>query len=270
MTEWWLFGAVFVAAVLFSIRYAWWRPTVPERHPRILMYHMIRKPIAGARFNKLRVPPLEFERQLRWLVAHGWRFAFVSELATLGDASKTVVLTFDDGYRDNYLAAHPLLEKYGAKATLYLVVDRMGRDWSTARKAHHDSGEIGAEEKLADDEVRAMLASGRWELGAHTFTHPVLPNLAPDERTREITDAKNTIEEQFGVPVRSFAYPFGIYDGTDSTTVAAAGYQFAVTTQQGISTNLDADALTLRRIGVRGKEGVLGFSLRLRTGLRGW
>ena len=268
MTEW-LLGAAVVAAGLFSIRYAWWRPSVANQHPRILMYHMIRDPRPKARFNKLRVPPREFEWQLEWLVAHGWEFAFVSELAALPHAAKTVVLTFDDGFRDNYLAAHPLLEKYGAKATLYLVVDRMGRDWSTARKAHHDSGELGAEEKLADDEVRAMLASGRWELGAHSLTHPVLPNLAPEERVREVAESKTALEESFGVEVRSFAYPFGIHDDADCAAVAAAGYRYAVTTQPGISTDLNADALQLKRIRVSGKERRLGFALRLRTGLRG-
>ena len=84
------------------------------------------------------------------------------------------MLTFDDGFRDNYLAAHPLLVKYGAKATLFLVVDRFDRDWSTAKKAHHDSGELLREEKLRDAELRKMLDSGLWELGAHTLTHALL------------------------------------------------------------------------------------------------
>ena len=168
-------AALVLAGGYFSFRYAWWRPTADYRHPRILMYHMIRPRIPQARFNKLRVAPEMFEEQLRYLTENGWRFAFVSELDGLPDTHKTVVLTFDDGFRDNYLAAHPLLVKYGAKATLFLVVDRFERDWSTVKKAHHDSGELMREDKLSDTELRAMLDSGAWELGAHSLTHALLP-----------------------------------------------------------------------------------------------
>ena len=260
---------VLLIGTAFSVRYAWWRRTVDYRTPRILMYHMIRPPLRRGRFNKLRVRPAEFERQLKWLVQRGWRFATVSELATLEDAYKTVVLTFDDGFRDNYLAAHPLLAKHGAKATLFLVVDRMDRDWSTTKKAHHDSGELRAEPKLSDDDVRAMLASGVWELGAHTLTHALLTNLDATERRREIAAAKAQLEADFGTEVCSFAYPFGIFDAADEQAVADAGYRFAVTTAPGVSTSLCAEAFALKRVKISGKEGRLGFAIRLRTGRRG-
>ena len=269
-----------VAALLaFSCRYAWWRRAVDYRQPRILMYHMIRSPLRGGRFNKLRVAPAAFERQLQYLCANGWRFAFLSELGEMreerggeregGREEKTVVLTFDDGFRDNYAAAHPLLAKYGAKATLFLVVDRFGRDWSTAKKAHHDSGELMREDKLRDPEVAAMLDSGVWELGAHTLTHALLPSLDEAERQREIGAAKTLLEERYGTAVASFAYPCGIYGQDDVAAAAAAGYRFAVTTDAGISADPRAEALALRRIKVSGKEGPFAFALRLRTGRRG-
>lgn len=258
-----------LAGTAFSCRYAWWRRRVDYRHPRVLMYHMIRDPLAGGRFNKLRVRPREFERQLEWLVDNGWRFAFLSELGTLGDAAKTVILTFDDGYRDNYLNAHSLLAKYGAKATLFLVVDRMDRDWSVSKKAHHDSGELRDEAKLADSEVRAMLDSGIWELGVHTLTHALLPDLPAAAKQREIAGAKAALESRFGVETLSFAYPFGIYQAEDPAAVADAGYRFAVTTEAGISRDTNAEALALKRIKVSGKDGPLAFVLRLRTGRRG-
>ncbi len=263
--------AVVVALALayFSFRYAWWRPAVDDRHPRILMYHMIRPRLPGGRFNKLRVAPEQFEQQLRYLTEHGWRFAFLSELADIADTSKTVVLTFDDGFRDNYLAAHPLLAKYGAKATLFLVVDRFDRDWSTAKKAHHDSGELLREQKLSDAELRKMLDSGLWELGAHTLTHALLPDLSDSDRRHEVADAKTAIEAQFDTDVTAFAYPFGIYTEDEVAAVDEAGYRFAVTTDAGISTDVEAEALELKRVKISGKEGRLGFFTRLRTGRRG-
>ena len=258
-----------VLAVLFSLRYAWWRVAVDYRRPRILMYHMIRGPLRGGRFNKLRVPAAEFERQLKWLVDNGWRFAFLSELGEVAGQSKTVVLTFDDGYRDNYTSAHPLLLKYGAKATLFLVMDRFDRDWSTTKKAHHDSGELMREPKLTDAEVREMLQSGAWELGAHTLTHALLPDLTDAEKREEIAGSKAELETTFGTTVASFAYPFGIFGNDDEVLTGAVGYEFAVTTDAGISADIRADALRLKRVKVSGKEGGLGFSIRLRTGKRG-
>ena len=256
-------------AVFFSLRYAWWRGPVDYRHPRILMYHMISGRRRGGRFNKLRVDPAEFERQLKWLLDNGWRFALLSELDKTRGQSKTVVLTFDDGYRDNYTAAHPLLLKYGAKATLFLVVDRFGRDWSTTKKAHHDSGELMQEPKLTDAEVREMLRSGAWELGAHTLTHALLPELTDDDKHREVAGGKTELEATFATRVSSFAYPFGIFGADDEALAGAVGYDYAVTTEAGISTDSGAEALRLKRVKVSGKEGALGFSTRLRTGKRG-
>ena len=258
-----------LVAVFFSLRYAWWRAAVDYRRPRILMYHMIRGPLRGGRFNKLRVAPTEFERQLKWLVDNGWRFAFLSELHEVAGQSKTVVLTFDDGYRDNFTSAHPLLLKYGAKATLFLVVDRFDRDWSTTKKAHHDSGELMREPKLTDAEVSEMLQSGAWELGAHTLTHALLPDLTHAEKRHEIAGGKAELEATFGTNVASFAYPFGIFDNDDEALAGALGYDFAVTTDTGISPDIHAEALRLKRVKVSGKEGALGFSIRLRTGKRG-
>ena len=268
--------ALALVGAAFSWRLAWWRRTVPYRHPRILMYHMVAPALPGGRFNKLRVSPSAFERQLRWLVADGWRFVFLSELMDQPSttepavaAEKLVALTFDDGYRDNHTAAHPLLLKHGAKATLFLVAERCGRDWSSAKNPRHASGELGREPKLADAEVRTMLASGVWELGAHTLTHPLLPSLDAAARQREIADAKTTLEQRFDTPVESFAYPFGIFGDADREAVADAGYRAAVTTDAGISTDLAAAPHALKRVKVSGKDSLFAFRLRLRTGRRG-
>lgn len=262
-------AAAVAALAAFCWRFAWWRRPVPYRHPRILMYHMVSPPRPGARFNKLRVHPTAFERQLQWLVAEGWRFIFLSELEAKRPRGKTVALTFDDGYQDNFLAAHPLLEKYGGKATLFLVADRIDRDWSVAKNPRHADGELRREPKLTDEDVRAMLASGVWELGAHTATHPLLPSLDAAAKALEIGGARAALERRFGAPVESFAYPFGIFGDADRDAVAAAGYRWAVSTNAGISTDPSADAHVLRRIKVSGGDGLFAFRSSLRTGRRG-
>ena len=179
---------------------------------------------------------------------------------------KRVALTFDDGYRDNFLAADPILKKYDAKATLYLVTDRHDRDWSTSKKEHHTDGELMAEPKLLDEDVVQMLASERWELGGHTVTHANLLNLDTNQCYTEIHQNRTDLEAMFGGTVTSFAYPFGLFEERHVDLVKGAGYAFAVTTDQGISLNLQQESRTLKRVKVSGRDGLASFRLRLRTG----
>lgn len=266
----WILPLLLLGLLWFSWRYAWWRPAAPAELPRILMYHMIREPIPGARFNKMRVRPEEFRRQIAWLAQNGWKFCFVSELIRQPNTpgQRRVALTFDDGFRDNYLAAFPVLREFNAKATLYPVVARPpGFDWSTKKKAKHAEGELGREPKIADAEIAEMLASGLLELGGHGLTHPNLPSLSETEAAREIAGCKAALEQAFNTQVPTFCYPFGLFGAREIELVRRAGFIGATTTEEGVG---GPDAFQLRRIKVSGAEGMLGFRLRVRTGRRGY
>ncbi len=266
-------AALLLAGVLwFSLRYAWWRPVVDTRFPRILMYHMIVAARPGARFNGLRVAPGRFERQLRWLRDQGWTSFTVSELVAQAGAlpDKCFAITFDDGYADNLDRALPLLRKYGCKATLYLVVERFGRDWSAERKAHHNQGELGREPKLSDEQVRKLLDSGCIELGSHSMTHANLERLDAGAVRRELVQSKRELERRFGRPVKSFAYPFGLYRPGQLALVQDAGYSSAVTTREGVDNPADWSCMELPRVKISGKDNWLAFLLRMRGGRRGW
>lgn len=256
----------------FSWRYAWWKFPVRYQYPRILMYHMIAGRKRGARFNGLRVSAEKFERQLGWLKQHGWKSFTVSELVEQGNAlpEKSFAISFDDGYEDNYLAALPLLKKYQCKATLYLVEDRFNRDWSSERKAHHNEGELMDERKLSDQQVREMLDCGVFELGAHSLTHANLHKLNQQQSYREIVHARRQLKERFNVAVKSFAYPFGLYRNEHVAMVREAGYSSAVTTHEGIEKPPSRDNLQLKRIKISGRDNLLAFIMRMRTGKRGW
>ncbi|MCY3885941.1 MAG: polysaccharide deacetylase family protein [Gammaproteobacteria bacterium] len=267
--NWFYLLLALAAGLAVSYQFAWWRPTVSYAAPRILMYHMISRQKPKARFNKLRVDPAEFERQIRWLRDDGWKFLLMSEIES-SNRRKCVAITFDDGYRDNLLIADPILEKYDAKATLYLVVDRHDRDWSKSKKLHHADGELMNEPKLLDADVHQMLNSGRWELGAHTQTHANLESVSSNQRKEEIQSSRAELQDLFHTEVSSFAYPFGIFGRKDVAAVAAAGYRTAVTTEQGISGNVASERLELRRVKVGGHDGLLSFRLRMRTGKCRW
>jgi peptidoglycan/xylan/chitin deacetylase (PgdA/CDA1 family) len=267
---WWLL--VLMATGLLSLRYAWWRKPVDWAHPRILMYHMVSPHLRGGRFNGLRVTPGNFEKQLRWLRKRGFHFFTVSELWTQRHElpARSVALTFDDGYRDNLTNMLPLLEKYDARATVYVVVDRHDREWSTTRKASHDNGELRREAKLSEGELLALARSGRVEIGAHTLTHPDLRGLPASRLDDEIRGSAEHLATMLGVPVRSFAYPFGFFDDAAVNAVSGAGYMTAVTTVTGIADLAHVDGLRIPRVKISGRDNLLAFVMRIRGGRRGW
>ena len=255
----------------WSSRHPWWKPAIPLSLPRILMYHMIRDPVSGARFNGLRVSPAQFERQIAWLSRRGWRFRFLSEILTAHALEEKVcAITFDDGYADNLHNALPILRRHGAVATLYLVQHRHDNDWSVKKKPHHDGGELAREPKLTDADVETLLTSGHFELGGHSATHADFSRLDHATRRREIEDSKAVLESRFGVALKSYAYPFGIYDDMDVALVRDAGFLGAVTTRPGISRDLQTERFELKRVKVSGRKGGLTFRLGMRMGWRTW
>ncbi len=265
-------GVVVLGAVWFSHRFAWWRPSVPDDLPRILMYHLVREAIPGSRYNKLRVAPQLLEQQVGWLKDKGWRFVTVSQLLDdpAGDG-KRVALTFDDGYRDNLVNALPVLRKHGACMTLYLVADREScPDWPAQRKASRAGSDLSREERLSDAEVGEMVQSGLVELGSHTMTHVDLTQLGEADRDGELRSSKERVEALFGVKVRTFCYPFGLYAEGDPGLLREIGYEAALTTEQGISNPGGDDSMLWKRVKVSGTEGMFAFRLRMRTGRRGW
>lgn len=261
-----------LAIAWFSFRYAWWSKTISYQHPRILMYHMVSDPQPGAKFNGLRVSPAMFEKQLRWLKQNDWQFVTVNELISNSTnlRKKTVALTFDDGFEDNYTHAFPLMKKYGAKGTLYLVINRHNNDWSTKKKAHHNSGELVGEPKLSDEQVHEMVTSGVFEIGGHTTNHVNLAVTDKQAKIEEMGQSKQQLEKTFNTPINSFAYPFGIYTKEDPQLAAELGYSNAVLAEGGIESQLQDNLFRLRRVKISGKDNFLAFKLRMRTGKRGW
>ena len=258
-----------VLMIAFSVKYVWWKPAVDWKQPRVLMYHMVREHIDGAKFNKLRVQPAAFEKQVAWMKAEGFHFVTMQELQDNWGKhpEKTVAITFDDGYLDNLENAYPILEKYHAKATIYVVVDRHDRDWSTYKKAHHNSGELAREPKLNDEQVHFLAQSGIVEIGSHTLTHANLEKLSDAECLVELHDSKAQLEQLTQKPVMSFAYPFGIYSQRDVETARQVGYSNAVTTKEGIDADLP-DFMQLQRIKISGKDSMFAVKLRLKLGKR--
>ncbi len=266
-----ILSAATLALAWLSTRYAWWKPALPWSRPRVLMYHMISEHRPRARFNKLRVPPGRFEAQVRTLARRGAGFVFAGDLVR-GDPlpDRPVCLTFDDGYADNLLAADPILARHNARATLFLVGNLADtRGWSSKKKSHHSDDELAREPKLSDEQVRALLATGRWELGGHTTSHPLLPSIPDDDARREIGESRASFRDRFGADAPTFAYPFGIFEPRHEAMIREAGFRGAFTTEPAIAAHPYANPYSIPRIKVSGKDGRIAFLLRLRGGKRG-
>ena len=259
---------VIVVLLLLLLKYCWWLPNKSFRHPRIMMYHMIADQLSGSKKSGLRVSPKMFEKQLKWFSENQWKFIKMSQLKDFLNEEKVVAITFDDGYEDNYTEAMPLLKKYNATATLYLVIDRHENDWSAKKKRNHNKGDLLKETKLSDNQVQQMVDSGIFELGGHTITHPYLPNTSVSEKRNEILSCKNLLEDKFNTHVASFAYPFGVYDSEDIDILETSNFSSAVTTNEGVAQT--KSIFELNRIKASGKDNFFEFKIRVLKGFRGF
>lgn len=267
----WLFLILILIFIYYSYKYTWWKKTTDYSHPRILMYHMINEHKKGSKFNGLRVEPILFEKQIKYLIDNNWTFYTMTELIENKEKlpKKSIAITFDDGYEDNFTNAFEVLKKYNIKATIYLVIDRHNREWSSKRKAKNNDGELMKEPKLLDIQVKTMIDSGLVEIGSHTLTHDNLSNIPKQQKLDEIYKSKEIIEKIFNIKCNSFCYPFGIMDKDDWKIVKDANYINATTTEKGIDNLKDINPFLINRITINGKDNFFAFKLKLKTGKRG-
>ncbi|MBX5443869.1 polysaccharide deacetylase family protein [Sphaerobacter sp.] len=214
----------------------------------ILMYHYVRPdPGPGDPIGRdLSVSPERFAEQMAWLAQEGYTPITLGELADVRARRralppKPIVLTFDDGYRDFYTTAFPVLRQYGFKATLFVI-----------------TGVVGQEPYVTWDMIAEIDRSGLVEIGSHTVSHNQLPSLGEAQVRAEAVDSKQVLEAHLGHPVRAFCYPVGRVDARSVAAVRDAGYEIAVTTQGGRAT-AEQDSLLLPRVRIHGGASMEQF-----------
>ena len=175
----------------------------PGARVPILMYHSISDNLFAKSqpYYQINTSPGVFARQMRWLRNNGYRSMNLGEMLAAmhagQDLSKTVVITFDDGYRDFYTDGLAAMKQCGLSATIFLATDRI----------QDTPVRLEGADYLTWSEVRELHAEGI-EFGSHTVTHPDLRSLGPEQIDYELGYSKETIEQKLGAPVPSFAYPF--------------------------------------------------------------
>ena len=211
----------------------------------ILTYHHVGKRPRGARLKGLYVSPRLFARQLVELLAAGFSMPPFQQIAAgLPCPPRPVFLTFDDGFRDVFDHALPVLRRGDCHSIVFLLSDLLGRSNEWQQRAG------GRVELLMDAaQVREWLAAGH-EIGSHSRTHPRLTQLAPEAAREEITASKKALEDRFGRLVAHFCYPYGDWNDRVRELVIEAGYTTACTTEPGINTAA-TDRFALRRVTAR-------------------
>lgn len=225
----------------------------------VLMYHKVNPDPETGNLG-LRVPPAEFDRQMKYLAEQGYQSVSLQEVRNFileGEPlpPRPVVITFDDGYRDNYTYALPILEKYGFTATVFVVVNTIGK------VNKFDLGVQPVNQMMSWSELRDMAGRGI-TIGAHTMDHPHLSDVAADKALYQIRESKAALEKGLGLPVKYFCYPYGSYNQEVKKMVEECGYEAATTTRPGLN-KVNDDIFALKRIYVTGQMSLQKFSKEL-------
>lgn len=242
----------------------------------ILMYHSVSDQLDDHLHPYFRTVTSQecFEQQMRFLSERGYQALTLSEAvhvlqnqeiptpantsAASGQQHLKVVITFDDGLRDFYSAAFPIIEKFGFKATVFLT------------SAMIDNTFLTGNECLRKSEIKELAAKGI-EFGSHTVSHPQLQNLSCEEIVHELANSKKHIEEVLGHTMTLFSYPYRFPEGDTNFTkmlrniLLEQGYSIGVTTIIGRTKSSD-NPLFLKRLPVNDCDDMPFFQAKLEGG----
>lgn len=198
--------------------------------------------------NQLCMPPEQLEEQMKYLYDNQFQSVSLNELydffygnGTLPD--KPIVITFDDGYKDNYTNALPILRKYRFAATVFVTVGQDGSDF------------------LTREEMKELLEAG-WEIESHTMTHPELSKLDQAKLKWELQKSKEVLESDLGQEVKFLAYPYGKFNEAVIKAAQEAGYIMAFTTRAGWAAR-EMNPLRVSRVYLYANMGLKEFARRI-------
>jgi peptidoglycan/xylan/chitin deacetylase (PgdA/CDA1 family) len=217
----------------------------------------------GPRF--LTVSPELLERQLDLLRRRGLRTGGLAELeaaASGGLSERTVFLTFDDGFLDNFATVLPLLRERGLKAFVFVLPPLADDDGPLAwPEVAEDQRRFGATMRSVGWAMLEEMKEGGFEIGSHTLTHGHLAELDPEQLREELAESRRRIVERLG-SCDVLAYPFGEWNREVEEAAADCGYRFAFTlpTRAG---QRHATPLSIPRINVDYRDRGLRFSAKL-------
>jgi len=230
----------------------------PDNGIVVLNYHRVNDLLKP---NDLVISNKKFRQQMEYLANNRHKYEVIGIKEMLDNLRKPqtktnrlrktkVLISFDDGYRDNYINAFPVLKEFGFKAIIFLTTGMIGTN--KKRPRYED---LVSPDMMSWKEVEEMVQSGI-EIGAHTVYHPRLTEIPLPEAKKEILDSAKRLQFE------SFCYPYGDYNQEIKQLVRDAGFKCAFTVEPGVN-NQGNDLFALKRIGTNGNDSIFDFQKKL-------
>lgn len=230
----------------------------------ILMYHMISEPKTAAEI-KYACPPKQFEQHLQMLLSSGFKPISINAIedyylhqTPLPD--KAFLISFDDGFEDNYSNAFSILQRYKIPAVIYLATGSIGKTNQWMSKLTFSERKM-----LTWAQIKDMASQGI-DFGSHTVSHPKLSELNDNSVSKELVESKQLIEDQLSMECSHFAYPYGLLTEKTRYLVQQTGFKTACSTRSGFN-NAERDPLVLHRIEVYGDDSTWKLKQKIRFGM---
>lgn len=241
-----------ILAFALLVFISWLTMTPAPQGVLVLEYHHVSDDVEDEGWAYT-VPVADFKEQLDYLQAQGYTTISMQDFVRAKKGKqelpdKPLILTFDDGYEDNYTVLLPMLEERGMKATVYMVTNSIGR------KGY-----------LSWNQLRDMQNRGI-ELGSHTANHQPLTSLERDKQAEEMKLSKLLMEWNGLKTIFTFSYPNGAYDEGMPELLKENEYLTAVTGDGGLNT-FKTNPYLLQRTNIpHPRLGLTEFKLRLFKG----
>ncbi|WP_160688723.1 polysaccharide deacetylase family protein [Clostridium sp. C2-6-12] len=196
----------------------------------VLYYHSVRE----SADNEVTIKPEILREHLKYINEQGYTTLTMKQLEDyiLNNSpipEKSILITFDDGYMDNYYNAFPILKEFNMTATIFCITSELDGSYYLSKEAIKEISDYGI------------------DIESHTVTHPHLNKLKYDKQLEELLESKKTLEGITGKEITSIAYPFGDFDDNSVKAAKEAGYTLGFTTKLGLSDRND-NPLVLDRI----------------------
>lgn len=188
----------------------------------VLYYHSVAEPSN----NEVTITPKMLKTQLEYIKEQGYITLTIMQLKDylLNNSpipEKSIVITFDDGYMDNYYNAFPILKEFNMKATIFCITSDLDGSYYLSKEALKEMSDYGI------------------DIESHTVNHPKLDKMTYEEQLSELKESKRTLESITGKTVDSIAYPFGNFNDDSLKAAKSAGYTLAFTTNRGLADRND-------------------------------
>ena len=196
----------------------------------VLYYHSVNDSVD----NEVTISPSLLKKELEYIKNQGYTTLSLKEvenyiLTNQPIPEKSILITFDDGYMDNYYNAYPILKELNMKATIFCI-----------------TSELDGSYYLSEDAIKEM-SKNNIDIESHTLNHPHLNSLTYDEQLKELTESKAKLENITGNKITAIAFPFGDYNEDSIKAAKNSGYTLAFTTNKGFASR-DNNPLELDRI----------------------